>query len=169
MVCVGEKRLKPKVGRERLVRRLFNNSGNTVQTEQLHHHRKFSSIYQEEGQSAIPWLLLGTDVKKFLDLFTLKGCEGLGCSLNSCQWKTESCGMNSSFYSVEHLFLSKNFNLGRRARILEWVAIYSSRGYFQPGIKSGSPALQADSLPSEPPGRPPYFSLRVLIRARKAI
>ena len=24
----------------------------------------------------------------------------------------------------------------------------------QPGIKPGSPALQADSLPSEPPGKP---------------
>ena len=33
MVCVGDKRLKPKVGRERLVRRLFNNSGNTVQIQ----------------------------------------------------------------------------------------------------------------------------------------
>ena len=45
MVCVGEKRLKPKVGRERLVRRLFNNSGNSANTEQLHHHRKFYLIY----------------------------------------------------------------------------------------------------------------------------
>ena len=27
-----------------------------------------------------------------------------------------------------------------------------------PGIKSGSPALQADCLPSEPPGRPIYLS-----------
>ena len=27
-----------------------------------------------------------------------------------------------------------------------------------PGIKSGSPPLQADSLPSEPPGKPHYTS-----------
>ena len=39
-------------------------------------------------------------------------------------------------------------------RILEWVAMPSSRGSSHPGIKSGSPALQADSLPSEPPGKP---------------
>ena len=26
-----------------------------------------------------------------------------------------------------------------------------------PGIKPGSPALQADALPSEPPGKPPYL------------
>jgi len=27
-----------------------------------------------------------------------------------------------------------------------------------PGTKSGSPALQADSLPSEPPGKPRYVT-----------
>ena len=37
------------------------------------------------------------------------------------------------------------------ARILEWVAILFSRGSSQPGIEPGSLALQADSLPSEPP------------------
>ena len=63
-----------------------------------------------------------------------------------------------------------------QARVLEWVAISSSRGFatrlpgssvhgiFQarvlagdlpdPGIEPGSPALQADALPSEPPGKP---------------
>ena len=32
-------------------------------------------------------------------------------------------------------------------RVLEWVAIPYSRGSSQPGIESGSPSLQADSLP----------------------
>ena len=40
-----------------------------------------------------------------------------------------------------------------QARILEWVAISFARGSFQPGIKLRSPALRADSLPSEPPGK----------------
>ena len=40
-----------------------------------------------------------------------------------------------------------------QARILEWVAIPFSRGSSWPGIKYGSPALQTDSLPSEPPGK----------------
>ena len=42
-----------------------------------------------------------------------------------------------------------------QARILEWVAISSSRGD-RPnlGIELGSPALPADFLPSEPPGKP---------------
>ena len=38
-----------------------------------------------------------------------------------------------------------------QARILEWVAMSSSRGSSWPR----SPALQADSLPSEPQGKPP--------------
>ena len=40
-----------------------------------------------------------------------------------------------------------------QARILEWVAIPFSRGLPNPGIELGSPALQADSLPSGPPGK----------------
>ena len=39
-----------------------------------------------------------------------------------------------------------------QARILEWVAVLFSRGSSQSrDIEPGSPALQADSLPSEPP------------------
>ena len=41
-----------------------------------------------------------------------------------------------------------------QARILEWVAMPSSRDLPNPGIKPRSPALQADSLLSEPPGKP---------------
>ena len=38
-----------------------------------------------------------------------------------------------------------------QARILEWVNISFSRGSSQPKDQTGSPALQADSLASEPP------------------
>jgi len=38
-----------------------------------------------------------------------------------------------------------------QAGILEWIAIPFFRGLSDPGIKPGSLALQADSLPSEPP------------------
>ena len=41
-----------------------------------------------------------------------------------------------------------------QARILEWVAIPSSRGSPQPEIESGSPTLKADPFQSEPPGKP---------------
>ena len=41
-----------------------------------------------------------------------------------------------------------------QARILQWVTIPFSRGSSQLRMKPGSPASQADSLPSEPPGKP---------------
>jgi len=40
-----------------------------------------------------------------------------------------------------------------QARILEWVAISFSRGLPDPRIEPRSPALQADALTSEPPGK----------------
>ena len=42
-----------------------------------------------------------------------------------------------------------------QAKILEWVDVPFSRGSSQPrGIEPRSPALQADFLQSEPPGKP---------------
>ena len=41
-----------------------------------------------------------------------------------------------------------------QARILEWVVVPFSRESSQARIEPRSPALQADSLPSEPPGKP---------------
>ena len=40
-----------------------------------------------------------------------------------------------------------------QARILEWVAFPSPGDLPNPGIEHGSPALQADSLLFEPPGK----------------
>jgi len=40
-----------------------------------------------------------------------------------------------------------------QARVLEWGAISFSRDLPDPGIKPSSPALRADTLPSEPPGK----------------
>ena len=44
-----------------------------------------------------------------------------------------------------------------QAGILEWVAIPFWGDLHNPGIESESPALQVDSLPSEPPGKPMFF------------
>ena len=41
-----------------------------------------------------------------------------------------------------------------QARTLEWVFMPFSRDLPNPGIEPRSPSLQADSLPSEPPGEP---------------
>ena len=40
-----------------------------------------------------------------------------------------------------------------QVRILEWVAMPSSRALPNPGIEPRSPELQADSLPSKSPGK----------------
>ena len=42
--------------------------------------------------------------------------------------------------------------------IMEWVAYPFSGDLPDPGIKPGSPVLQADSLPAELPGKPPLVS-----------
>ena len=49
-----------------------------------------------------------------------------------------------------------------QARILEWVAISFSGDLPNPGIEPRSPALQADSLPFEPPGKPSRMVILVL-------
>ena len=41
-----------------------------------------------------------------------------------------------------------------QAKLPGWTAMPSFKGSFQSGTKSRSPALQADSLLSEPPGKP---------------
>ena len=44
-----------------------------------------------------------------------------------------------------------------QARILEGVAFPSSGDLLNPGIEPRSPALQADSLPAEPQGKPQWL------------
>ena len=49
-----------------------------------------------------------------------------------------------------------------QARILEWVAFPFSRGSSQPRVEPRSPALQVDSLPAEPPGKPKNLGVGTL-------
>ena len=77
--------------------------------------------------------------------------------------------MNSNYYTqqyIKHQVLTQSFLTLRdpmdcsppgssvhgtsQARILEWVAISFSRGFSQHRDPTGSPALQADSLASDP-------------------
>ena len=72
-------------------------------------------------------------------------------------------GSKSSVLSISHSVMSHSLCCSPpgfsvhgilQARILEWVAILFSRDLPDPDIKPGSPALQGDSLPSEPPAKP---------------
>ena len=47
-------------------------------------------------------------------------------------------------------------------KLLEWFAIPFSRDLPDPRIKPGSPAFRADSLQSEPPGKPKLFAAKLL-------
>ena len=49
-----------------------------------------------------------------------------------------------------------------KAIILEWVAFSSPRDLSNPGIKPGSPSLQADSLLSKLPGKPLFITKNYL-------
>jgi len=49
-----------------------------------------------------------------------------------------------------------------QARVLELVALPFSRGSSQPRIESRSPALQVDSLPAEPQGKPKDTGVGIL-------
>ena len=46
-----------------------------------------------------------------------------------------------------------------QARVLEWVAMPSSKESSQPGTEPGSPASQADSLPSQSPEEAHYLNI----------
>ena len=46
-----------------------------------------------------------------------------------------------------------------QTRILEWVAFPFPEDLPNPGIEPGSPTLQADSLPTEPAGKPDLLIL----------
>ena len=67
-----------------------------------------------------------------------------GSSYKVNEWVSESRSVMSN-YMVHGIF---------QARILEWLAFPFSRGSSQPGVEPRSPALQTDSLPAEPPGKP---------------
>ena len=53
-----------------------------------------------------------------------------------------------------------------QVRIWEWVSIPSSRQSSQPRDRTRSPALQADYLPAELPGKPQLFSLLEKYRSK---
>ena len=87
---------------------------------------------------------------------------------NPLNWKLMQCNGSSVFMCCTELLQScpalcdpidcslpgSSVHGILQAKILEWVAVPSSRGSSNPGIEPRSPALQADCLVSEPPGKP---------------
>ena len=52
-----------------------------------------------------------------------------------------------------------NFNMFSRQEYWSGLPFPSPGELPNPGIKPGSPALQADALTSETPGKPPYYMI----------
>ena len=71
--------------------------------------------------------------------------DKLGCSvIKLCPTLCDPMDCSLPGFSIRGIF---------QARVLEWVAI-SPGDLPNPGIKPRTPTLQADALPSEPPGNP---------------
>ena len=76
-------------------------------------------------------------------MYTLKKVKVLVAGLCPTLCDPVDCGLPGS--SIHGIL---------QARILEWVTIPSLEDFPNSGIEPGFPALQGDSLPSEPPGKP---------------
>jgi len=69
------------------------------------------------------------------------------CSLSLLQGISPTQGLIPGFPHCRQILYQLNHR--GSSRILEWVAYPFSRNLPDPGIQSGSPALQANSLPTE--------------------
>ena len=90
--------------------------------------------------SILAWKIPWTEEPGGLQFIGLQTFS-IGVNFLDKSYRPQSTGKNSSVHGI------------LQARILEWAAIFFSRDLPDPGIEPGSPALQADSLPSEPPGK----------------
>ena len=66
----------------------------------------------------------------------------------TCMRESEGCSLVSVSLQPHRLL---------QARILQWIAFPFPRDLPNPGIEPRSPALQADSLPTELPGKPKHY------------
>ena len=71
--------------------------------------------------------------------------KGEGEVVQSCPTLCDPVDCNLLGFSVHGIL---------QARILEWMPFSSPGDLPDPGIEPGSPALEADTLTSEPPGKP---------------
>ena len=101
-------------------------------------------MYETPGSSTS---LHMTQIHSFLNHGSCYVCESCSVTCNSCN--RMDCSLPG--FSARGLL---------QARTLEWVAVSSSRGSSRPR----SPALQADSLPSEPLGKPRNFYRSVFFK-----
>ena len=81
----------------------------------------------------------------------LQCCVSFCCKVIVAQLSLTLCD------SMDHSLPDSSVHGILQARILEWVAIFSSRESSQPREETRSLTSQADSLLSEPPGKPSVY------------
>ena len=82
-----------------------------------------------------------------------------GYLINTCLCCAESLSHVWLFANLWTVARQGPLSMGiLQARILEWVAMLSSRGSSQPRYRTQVSRIQAYSLPSEPPGKLRYLS-----------
>ena len=81
----------------------------------------------------------------FFQIMVFSRYEGEGEVAQSCPTLCDPVDCNLLGFSIHGIL---------QARILEWIAISFSRDLPDPGIEPRSPALEADTLTSEPPPGP---------------
>ena len=72
------------------------------------------------------------------------------------KWKQRKWSLSVWLFVIPSTVPARLLHEIFQARLLDWVVISFSRGSSQPEIEPKSSALQADSLPSEPPGKPGF-------------
>ena len=117
----------------------------------------------------ISWTVLCLVAQSFLTLCSPMDCRLLGSSIyGDSPGKNTGVGYHASKTFLQGIFPTQWWNPGLphcrcilyhlshwgSPRILQWVAYPFSRGSLDPGIESGSPALQVNSLPAELPRKP---------------
>ena len=105
-------------------------------------HSCKSDSYRSLGYSPAGFSVHGVSLGKNSGM----GCHALLPGIFSTQ--VSNPGLPHCSWILYHL------SHQRSSRILEWVTYPFSRGTADPGIKPGSPALQADYSAAELPGKP---------------
>ena len=126
----------------------------------LHYLPQFAEAHVHQVSNAIQpshpllhSLLLPSIFPSIRVILVIAGMHGK--SLQLCPTLCDSVDHNPPGSSVQGIL---------QARMLKWVAMPFSRGSSQQWkIELGSPALQADSLPSEPPEKPVIRETKIKI------
>ena len=106
------------------------------------------------GVGCLPFPPQGDFPNLGIELKSLMSPAFAGGLLNtSTAWKWSRSIVSNSLDPMDCSLSDSSSHGIFQARVLERIAISFSRGSSDPGIAPGSPALQADALPSEPPGK----------------